>query len=456
MKKTNVLKQCTFIVSRLCLLLLIGVVSSCQQDEEIIALEEENMEVDLLADTSQYKTYHDISGKDGEVIGRLNDELEYVNEAGDVVQKTSDTSEALGVVFYQHSSFNGTKQVKYHGGHDLYLRNSSFVSALKTGITGVYVGPHCSVELYSQDNWGNKIRTINGGSDGYAVHYLGNQNDDTRSAIIKCDYVSARNRFLGFIHEHTNYSGRSIPLFTRTSSYIPNAIPGFTDVGISSVSMNRYHDNLNPIKNAGVVITDANNPNTESPIILHNDIDIPHLQRLNNRRLIFDAKTVTLKNSQIAPAIAAFEIDNGGNKETITRDQLSYLCDNVVESCWAQNAKYEIGTGVGVTFCTVAFSQVKSALIAAQTYTGVPELIIAINDFGFTAVTAGALSTSMTTFMYANPYVATLATAGLAGCIYSYYKASQIPALQDCGDLRTKCMDTRYFHKTICSDCPGS
>jgi hypothetical protein len=463
MKKTFVFKQCKFILSRLCLLLLIGVVSSCQQDEEIISLEEENMEVDLLADTTQYKTYHEITGKgssrwNGEVIGRLNNKLEAVNEAGDVIPKTSDWYGDLAVVFYQHDNFNGTKQAKYHYGSDLYLANSSFPSSLRTGITGVYVAPGCTLRLYAQDYGGSLIRTIYAGSNGYSVHDLGSQNDDTRSAIVSCNSL-AENRFLGFIHEHANYVGRSIPLFSRSSSYIPSDISGF-NVGISSVSMNRHHDYNGVNRERGVVISDDNN-DSSLPILAHNDVDVPFLGRLNDRRLRFEPKTVA-KKSDTDIFINSYRTDNAGPKKSVTSVELNALCQPRFDACANSNGNYEFRSAVGVAACTAGFALLKSTVASIGTNTITTNTLTAtITTLNISNVASVlALKAAMQGFIAANPFSVILAlaaaTAGSVGCFYILKAAANIANLPDCGNVKENCVSGRYGDTVTCSNCiPG-
>jgi hypothetical protein len=448
MKKTNLLKQCKFIASRLCLLLLIGVLSSCQQDEEIIALDEENMEMDLLADTSQDKMYHDVHGKDGKLIGTLNNKLEYVDETGKVVAKTLDSNHEVGAVFYRRTKFGGTKQGKYFTNQgDIYITNSDFTTNLRTELRGVVVGPNCSVELYAEDNFVNKTKTIDGGQNGAYKHNLGTTSRNPKSAIIRCTSRATRKRFTGFLFQREDFRGRAIPFFKGSTDFKPHRVKGF-NTGISSISMNGAAND-----DKGVTITDIDNPTTELPIVLHNDIDANFLHRLNDRRLKISYQTVVLKNNQIGPALAAFERDNGGVKESVTRVQLTSLCEASVQYCWSYNANYEIGTGTGAGFCTLVFANVKAALTALPTVTGTAEIVAAMNGFTFTAATGGALGTALGTFIAANPIAATAATVAIGSCLYSYYLATKIPSLQDCRDLRNECMDSHYFNKTNCTDC---
>ena len=464
MKKTNLFKRYNSFIPKLSLVLLIGLLGSCQQEKEIIDLDDENIAMDLLVDTSQYKTYHKVFGKDGKVVGTLNDELEYVDENGSVTPKTSDTSESFGVAFYQHANFNGVKEVEYHGGHDLYLRNSFFAPELQTGITGVYVGPHCSVELYAQDQWVNKIRTIDGGTNGTAVHYLGNQNDQTRSAIVRCDF-EARDRFLGFVHEHENYTGRSIPIFTRSGTFRPNSISGFTDVNITSVSLNHYRDYWDSPK-SGVLITTPDDD--EIPVIAHKETDVPHLRRLNDDRQLllgwfpdlsmyqpnYDLQEAPKSNHEVNDFLQELK-DNYtpmSQRTQVTKVELSNLCAEVRSECATANAKFESDGIVTGFVCATALSQVQTLMAAATTPTATQ--VAAIGSFRLLASGSGqAAGSAILAFVSANPVTATVLAAGVAGCIYAAHHAVKTPYLEDCREARQKCMDTYYYNTLNCTDC---
>ena len=298
MKNTFIFRKIALpFLKSVCILVLLTIGISCEKDEEIIDFKaDDEILSDQLANQLEDKDYemiHQVYGKNSELIGTLDSELEPTG----ILQKRDDHNKALAVVLYQHKAFNGAKQAIYHGGHDLYLRNSSLIQQLRTGLTGAYIAPHCTVEFYAKDNFKDKLATYSGGQRGFPRPFLGGFNDKTRSLIVKCDYPKARNQFMGFVYSETYYRGRAIPFFKNNRRFRPNFISGFKDATISSISRNKYqHHRDNPSKvRKNLIITDPTQ-NGEIGIWSDEHTDIPHLRGLNNRKLRLDPRTVKIKS----------------------------------------------------------------------------------------------------------------------------------------------------------------
>ncbi len=144
MKKTNVFKQCQLLVPKLFLLLLIGFLSSCQH-EEIIALEEENIDVEELT----------VEGDDPDMI--------FIGKNGEsFTEKTlvGDTRYTPLFTLHTDNYFWGRKLAifAYSASNNSFnLTDYSF----NDRVSSLTVPAGCNVTVYEHTNSGGKSFNVN-------------------------------------------------------------------------------------------------------------------------------------------------------------------------------------------------------------------------------------------------------------------------------------------------------
>jgi hypothetical protein len=145
MKKTILIKQCKLIASRLFLLILIGFLSSCQHDE-IIALEEENIDTELITG--------DLKGSD----------MVYLGKDGKPVDSKSihgNSKYSPLITLHDNDKFGGQKLVIFADTNTNTFINLGFYN-FNDRTTSLTVPPGCNVKMYQHgDETGNSFNVNN-------------------------------------------------------------------------------------------------------------------------------------------------------------------------------------------------------------------------------------------------------------------------------------------------------
>lgn len=171
-----------------CFLLAFGLMS-CQQEEEIIPLEAD----DLVEGSSEFdveEAEHVLFDADGNLVGYMDKKMTHIyDEEGVSLSSTNGRnphySYLVPLVVYQHGNYGG-QVINYHyGGHTSWNNNPM------AGISSLIVPPGCKVTFYKTTNYTGESKIVGATDLKYALYedltrYNTGWNDQIRSFKFEC------------------------------------------------------------------------------------------------------------------------------------------------------------------------------------------------------------------------------------------------------------------------------